>query len=75
MMIALGALLYYFSSLTNGMELLIRLSLKTILLVSFPFLLYFVNFYEKVELEYFSKGLGLIKSPSKFIEFIKSIKI
>ena len=49
--IALGILLYLLSTLTNEMNLAIRLILKFFLILIFPVLLYFTNFYEKIELD------------------------
>jgi hypothetical protein len=41
-----------FSSLVvNGMDLLPRMIIKTVLLVSYPFILYLFNFYEPIELQ------------------------
>lgn len=45
-----GVILYIFASLTNDSSLFIRLSIKTFLIVSFPVILYFLNFYEPIEL-------------------------
>jgi O-antigen/teichoic acid export membrane protein len=46
-----GATLSFSSLLINGMDLLPRLVIKTICLVSFPFILYLFRFYEPVELQ------------------------
>jgi len=46
-----GAALSFSSLLVNGMDLLPRMIIKTVLLVSFPFILYLFNFYEPVELQ------------------------
>ena len=46
-----GSVLSFSSLLINGMDLLPRMIIKTICLVSFPFILYLFNFYEPVELQ------------------------
>jgi hypothetical protein len=46
-----GAVLSFSSLLVNDMDLLPRMIIKTVLLVSFPFILYLFNFYEPVELQ------------------------
>lgn len=46
-----GAALSFSSLLINGMDLLPRMFIKTVCLVSFPFILYLFNFYEPVELQ------------------------
>ncbi len=51
LILATGAVLSFSSLLINGMDLLPRLAIKTLCLVSFPFILYLFNFYEPVELQ------------------------
>jgi O-antigen/teichoic acid export membrane protein len=46
-----GAALSFSSLLLNGMDLVPRMFIKTVCLVSFPFILYLFNFYEPVELQ------------------------
>jgi O-antigen/teichoic acid export membrane protein len=46
-----GSILSFSSLFINGMDLLPRLLIKTGCLVSFPFILYLLNFYEPVELQ------------------------
>jgi O-antigen/teichoic acid export membrane protein len=50
-MLITGAALSFSSLLINGMDLLPRMIIKTVCLVSFPFILYLFNFYEPVELQ------------------------
>ena len=50
-MVITGAALSFSSLLINGMDLLPRMIIKTLCLVSFPFILYLFNFYEPVELQ------------------------
>ena len=49
-MIIIGIILFVISLLTNDFNLLFRLSLKIMLVISFPILLYYWNFYEAIEL-------------------------
>src|ERR1035437_807763 len=46
-----GAVLSFSSLVVNGMDLLPRMIIKIVLLVSYPFLLYLFNFYEPIELQ------------------------
>ena len=46
-----GTALSFSSLLLNGMDLLPRMIIKTLCLLSFPFILYLFNFYELVELQ------------------------
>jgi hypothetical protein len=49
--IGTGILIYSLSILTNDMTLLARMLIKSMLLISFPFILYPLKFYEPIELD------------------------
>jgi O-antigen/teichoic acid export membrane protein len=51
LMLVIGAVLSFTGLILNGMDLIPRIILKTICLVSFPFILYLFKFYEPVELQ------------------------
>jgi Na+-driven multidrug efflux pump len=51
LMVITGAVLSFSGLLLNGLDLLPRMIIKTLCLVSFPFILYLFNFYEPVELQ------------------------
>jgi len=51
MLLFTGAILSFSSLFINGMDLLPRLLIKTGVLLSFPFILYLLNFYEQQELQ------------------------
>jgi O-antigen/teichoic acid export membrane protein len=65
-----GAALSFSSLLINGMDLLPRLVIKTVCLLSFPFILYFLKFYEPVELQAIS---GFISKWSKIKNFKRNL--
>ena len=50
-MLFVGATLSFSGLLINGMDLLPRMAIKTLCLVSYPFILYLFKFYEPVELQ------------------------
>jgi O-antigen/teichoic acid export membrane protein len=50
-MIFLGLALVILGNLFNGLYLPLRLLLKTLIIGSFPFILYFLNFYEEIEMQ------------------------
>jgi len=50
----------------NGLPLVYRLVIKTSMLASFPFILYFLNFYEAVELERLKGAFHKWKNPSNW---------
>jgi O-antigen/teichoic acid export membrane protein len=55
-LILLTIALYYVSVIFQSISLPLNILLKIAILVSFPFILYVVNFYEKIELETIKKG-------------------
>lgn len=55
----------------NEWPLLIRLVLKTLICLAFPFALYFLRFYEKIEIEKIREILQLLLSPRKLVEILK----
>jgi len=71
-----GALLSFSGLLLSDMELLPRLLLKTLILISFPFILYFLRFYEPAELQsikgFFTKWSNL-KNLGENLRSVKKI--
>lgn len=57
---AISALAYFLHSFNHAFSILIKL----VLIISFPFLLFFFKFYEKAELE-------ILMSPARILDFIK----
>jgi hypothetical protein len=70
-MLIIGAALSFSSLLINGMDLLPRMVIKTICLVSFPFILYLFNFYEPIELQVIR---GFVIKWSKFRDLKSNLK-
>jgi len=52
LLVIMASLLYVLSQVTTIENTIFYLGLKMLILVSFPFLLYLFNFYEKVEIQY-----------------------
>lgn len=69
-----GGIFSFLSLLFNQMELLPRLLMKSLTVISFPFVLYLLNFYEKAELQALKGFFVKWSDISKFGENIKSIK-
>jgi O-antigen/teichoic acid export membrane protein len=69
-----GTALSFLGLSLNGMELLPRLLIKTIILLGFPFILYPAGFYERAEIEAIKGFVRKWGSPSKFLENMKSLK-
>ena len=63
--------LYFISLLFNDLTLIIRLISKVLLIASFPIILYFWNFFEKVELESLSGFWRKWKNPGHLKSNIK----
>lgn len=70
--ITLGVLFYFLSSLTFDMSIYIRFPVKLLLVALFPYILYLVKFYDPVELDRIFGILNKWKSPSKWMDNIKS---
>jgi O-antigen/teichoic acid export membrane protein len=71
--IALGIVVVTFL-LINPMDLFIRLIIKVILILLFPILLYFFNFYEKIELLRLHGAWRKWKNPKRWPDNIRNIK-
>lgn len=75
-MLITGAVLSFSGLLLNNMELLPRIAIKTMCLVSFPFILYLFRFYEPVELKSMKEIAGKwlnIKNLRKNIASMKGL--
>jgi O-antigen/teichoic acid export membrane protein len=67
-----GIVLTVFAMFANKLPLIVAVIAKLSLLVAFPFVLYFWNFFEKIELDRL-KGLWLKwKNPEKWLDNLKS---
>ena len=66
LMFITGAVLVYLSLLTNGMHLALRLIVKTCAIALFPFILYFFNFYEDVEIRQIKLIWGKWRNPIRW---------
>jgi O-antigen/teichoic acid export membrane protein len=72
--IGAGILIYVLSIFTNEMTLLPRLLIKSALILSFPFILYILRFYESIELESL-RGLWIKwRNPGKWLSNLRSLK-
>lgn len=68
----LGILCYSVSTISNDSGLVVRMVLKLLLLGIFPFVLYFLKFYEPVEIQSLYGFYKKWKSPAKWKENIKA---
>jgi O-antigen/teichoic acid export membrane protein len=73
-LLLVGAVLSFLSLKLNGMDLLPRLALKSFSCISFPFILYFAGFYEKIELQSIKGFVTKWSKLSKFKDNLKSLK-
>ncbi|MBI1933097.1 MAG: oligosaccharide flippase family protein [Ignavibacteriales bacterium] len=74
-MLFVGIILYSISLLVDNAHVLLRLPVKVILFLLFPFILYYINFYEKVELERIKGAYLKWKNPSRWKENFKKMKL
>jgi len=72
--IGAGILIYVISIFTNEMALWPRLLIKSILIFSFPFILYLLRFYEPIELERLRVLWIKWRNPGKWQSIFRSIK-
>ena len=70
-MIGIGIALFGISLLINELNLFFRIILKTSLLLSFPIILYFLNFYEEIELLRLKQGWIKWRNPGKWKDNLK----
>lgn len=69
-----GSILSFAGIVFNDMELIPRLIIKFILFLSFPFILYFFNFYEPVELQFLKSFFKKWTNLRKLKENLMSLK-
>ena len=62
------------AKLFNSFPLYLRLITKTVLIISFPFILYFWNFYEEIELDRIKGAWYKWKNPLNWRQNIKGLK-
>jgi hypothetical protein len=73
-MILVGALLYLPVIMINDMNLVIRLTVKSALIIVYPFILYALGFFESTELRSIRGAWLKWRHPTAIIENIKSMK-
>jgi len=69
--IIVGSILILLGFSINEFPLVLRLILKTLICVAFPFILYLLKFYEKVELERIGEITRLLLHPRELINTLK----
>lgn len=73
LMLILAAGLYGISVLFNNLDLFPRLFAKSILILSYPFVLYLFRFYQPVELNALRSGWNKWRNPAEFQENIRRL--
>ena len=59
----------------NSMMIIPRMILKFALILLFPFFLFFINFYEPIEIFHIRKAWHMIRNPKNWSKMLKKIKI
>ncbi len=67
LLLVTGAALYLVSMIFNAWEVIPRLAVKSLLIVSYPFVLYLFRFYEPVEVMMIRGGWNKWKNPAEFM--------
>jgi O-antigen/teichoic acid export membrane protein len=65
-----GIILFVLSEKLHFGGLIFILAIKLIIVISFPFIMYFLNFYEKIELVTIKLSLGKLKNPFEWKNII-----
>jgi len=72
-MIFIGFILLFVTYFINDLSLFIRLFMKTVMIISFPFILYFMKFYDEIELLRINQGWQKWSNLSNLKENVKNI--
>lgn len=73
-MLAVAIVLFGLSYLSSPLSIWLKVPLKCLLIVSFPYLLYLLNFYEPVELERLRGFWEKWKNPAQWKENLKNLQ-
>ena len=73
--IGLAVVLTVLAYLSNSIAVLPRITIKIILIASFPIVLYFWDFYDPIELKRLKQGYHKWKNPRAWGKHIKNIKL
>ena len=74
-MFVLGISIFLITLLINDIDLIFRIPVKLVLIASFPFILYLINFYETVELQRISEAWDKWKNPLNWKKNLLKIKL
>ncbi len=74
-MLVVGIVLYLIGYFLPAMNIVIKIGIKFILLISLPFILYFFNFYEEIELLRIKQSWVKWRNPKRWRDNIKQIKL
>ncbi|MEA2104582.1 MAG: polysaccharide biosynthesis C-terminal domain-containing protein, partial [Candidatus Cloacimonadota bacterium] len=74
-MLGLSVGLFFLSTLTADLHIFARISIKIAIVFSFPFILYFMNFYEKIELLRIKQSWKKWRNPQSWKQNIAKIKL
>ena len=72
-MIFIGFIMLFVTYFINDVSLSIRLFMKTVMIISFPFILYFMKFYEEIEILRINQGWQKWSNFSNLKENVKNI--
>ena len=68
-----GIVLFLISLLTNNINIILAIFIKTVLLALFPIVLYFLKFYEEIELLRVKQAFHKWKNPNKWKENLNKL--
>ena len=74
-LISLGIILFIISTFFNDINITVRILLKVLIIVSFPWILYLAGFYEKIEIERITQAWLKWNNPLKWKQNMLKMKM
>lgn len=74
-LISLGIILFIISTFFNDINIILRISLKVLIIISFPWILFLAGFYEKIEIERITQAWLKWNNPLKWKQNLLKMKM
>jgi O-antigen/teichoic acid export membrane protein len=75
LLISIGIVLFIISTFFNDINLIFRILIKVLIIVAFPWILYLVGFYEKIEIERITQAWLKWRNPLRWKQNILKMKM
>ncbi len=74
-LIGFGIILFIISTFFNDIKIIFRISIKVIIIATFPWILYLTGFYEKIEIERINQAWSKWSNPLKWKQNLLKMKM